>query len=49
MEQFNDENFLLQTKAARRLYHDYARELPIIDFHCHLDPTEIAGIVNLKT
>lgn len=42
MEQFNDENFLLQTKAARRLYHDYARELPIIDFHCHLDPTEIA-------
>lgn len=42
MEQFNDENFLLQTKTARRLYHDYARELPIIDFHCHLDPAEIA-------
>lgn len=42
MEQFNDEKFLLQTKTARRLYHDYARELPIIDFHCHLDPAEIA-------
>jgi glucuronate isomerase len=42
MKQFNDENFLLQTKTAQRLYHDYARELPIIDFHCHLDPREIA-------
>ncbi|MFA5301297.1 MAG: glucuronate isomerase [Bacteroidales bacterium] len=43
MKQFNDENFLLQTKTAQRLYHDYARELPIIDFHCHLDPAEIAN------
>ncbi|MCE9614417.1 MAG: glucuronate isomerase [Lentisphaerae bacterium] len=37
------DDFLLQTKAARRLYHDYARDLPIIDYHCHLPPAEIAA------
>ncbi|MHA6246933.1 glucuronate isomerase [Pontibacter sp. CAU 1760] len=39
---FLNEDFLLQTETARRLYHDYARHLPIIDYHCHLSPEAIA-------
>ena len=38
-----DENFLLENKAAEELYHEYAKELPIIDYHCHLPPDEIAS------
>jgi glucuronate isomerase len=37
------ENFLLESEAARELYFRHARELPIIDFHCHLPPAEVAG------
>lgn len=40
---FIHEDFLLDTEPARRLYHDYARNLPIIDYHCHLPPAEIAA------
>lgn len=40
---FLDDNFLLHSKTAEILYHDYAKDLPIIDFHCHLPPAEIAG------
>lgn len=36
------ENFLLATPAARRLYHEHAAKMPIIDYHCHLSPREIA-------
>jgi glucuronate isomerase len=36
-----DENFLLKNETAIRLYHDYAKEMPIIDYHCHLSPKEI--------
>ena len=36
-------DFLLTTKAARKLYHDYAADLPIIDFHCHLPPADVAA------
>lgn len=36
------EDFLLHTKASRRLYHEYAAEQPILDYHCHLSPEEIA-------
>src|ERR1700760_1308391 len=43
MKSFLDENFLLHTEAARRLYHDYAREMPVIDYHCHLPPNQIAA------
>ena len=39
---FLNDNFLLKTKTAQRLYHQYAKELPIIDYHNHLDPKEIA-------
>ncbi len=40
---FIHDDFLLETKAARRLYHDHAEQLPIIDYHCHLSPAEIAA------
>lgn len=42
MKPFLDQNFLLQTPTAERLYHEYAAGLPIIDYHNHLSPKEIA-------
>ena len=42
MKVFLDKNFLLQTKVAEELYHNYAAKMPIIDYHCHLPPNEIA-------
>ncbi len=42
---FNDENFLLQSRAAERLYHDYAADCPIYDYHSHLDPARLADDV----
>ncbi len=42
MKKFMDRDFVLQTKTARDLFHNHARELPIIDYHCHLIPREIA-------
>jgi len=48
MKEFLDDNFLLQGKTAQRLYHDYAAGLPIIDYHCHLPPNEIADNINFK-
>ena len=41
MKQFMDRDFLLATETARHLYQDYAANLPIIDYHCHLSPREI--------
>lgn len=41
MKTFMDENFLLETPTAQTLYHQYAEEMPIIDYHCHVDPKEI--------
>ena len=40
---FITDDFLLSTKEARRLYHEYAADLPIFDYHCHLRPEQIAG------
>ena len=37
-----DENFLLKSKTAQHLFHEYAKKMPIFDFHCHLSPSEIA-------
>lgn len=37
-----NDNFLLRTETAKHLYHDYAEKMPIIDYHCHLDPKWIA-------
>jgi len=41
MKKFMDDNFLLHSDTAVRLY-DYSKDLPIIDYHCHLEPKEIA-------
>ena len=43
MKNFNDKDFLLQNETAKVLFHDYAEKQPIIDYHCHLDPREIAS------
>lgn len=43
MKKFLDENFLLQSETAKLLYHDYAKNMPIIDYHCHLPPADIAN------
>lgn len=42
MKAFMDRDFLLETETAKTLYHDYAAAMPIIDYHCHLSPQEIA-------
>jgi glucuronate isomerase len=42
MKQFLDYNFVLSGETARYLYHEHAEHLPIIDYHCHLDPAAIA-------
>lgn len=42
MKKFLDENFLLENQTAELLYHQHAKDLPIIDYHCHLPPYEIA-------
>jgi glucuronate isomerase len=48
MKPFLDENFLLKTKTAQRLYHEYAQSMPLIDYHCHLSPQQIAENVQFK-
>ena len=42
MKTFITDQFLLKNKTAERLFHDYAKDMPIIDYHCHLSPQEIA-------
>lgn len=42
MKPFMDEKFLLNNETAIRLYEDYAKDMPIFDYHCHLNPKEIA-------
>ncbi|MEX1377493.1 MAG: glucuronate isomerase [Eubacteriales bacterium] len=42
MKRFLDNDFLLKTKTAQKLYHDFAEKMPIIDYHCHINPSEIA-------
>lgn len=48
MSQFLTEDFLLETEFARRLYHDYAKDQPIYDYHCHLPPEQIAEDYRFK-
>ncbi|MFB0496171.1 glucuronate isomerase [Mucilaginibacter sp. OAE612] len=48
MKNFLDQDFLLQTKTAQRLYHEFASHQPIIDYHCHLPPDQIADDINFK-
>ena len=42
MRNFINENFMLQNQIAETLYHDYVKDLPILDYHCHISPKEIA-------
>ncbi len=42
MKKFLDENFLLSNKTAQQLYHEYAKDMPVIDYHCHLSQQQIA-------
>ena len=41
MKQFMDADFMLHTETAKHLFHDYAEEMPLIDYHCHISPKEI--------
>ena len=41
MKAFMDKDFLLETPTAQHLFHDYAEKLPLVDYHCHLNPQEI--------
>ena len=41
MKQFLDKDFLLSTDMAKTIYHDYAENMPILDYHCHINPQEI--------
>lgn len=43
-----DENFLLQTKTAQDLYHNHAAKMPIFDYHCHINPQQIADNVQFE-
>ncbi len=49
MKPFMDKDFLLSTETAKTLYHDYAAKMPIIDYHCHINPQEIAENRSFKT
>lgn len=42
MKQFMDKDFLLSTDTAKTLFHDYAEKMPVLDYHCHINPQEIA-------
>ena len=48
MKSFLDENFLLKNKTAEVLYHEYAKSMPIIDYHCHLPQQQIAEDKNFE-
>lgn len=43
MKQFMDKDFLLSTKTAKKLYQEHAAVVPVLDYHCHINPAEIAN------
>lgn len=43
MKPFMDKDFLLETDTAKTLFHDYASKMPVIDYHCHINPEQIAN------
>lgn len=49
METFITEDFLLHNEFSKRLYHGFAKDLPIIDYHCHLSPKDIATDRKFRT
>lgn len=48
MKKFLDENFLLESKTAQLLYHDFAKQMPVIDYHNHLIPEQMANDINFE-
>lgn len=48
MKKFMDKDFLLTTETAKTLYHEHAEKMPIIDYHCHINPKEIAEDVRFE-
>jgi len=48
MRKFLDENFILHNKTAQQLYHDFAKQMPVIDYHNHLPPDQIANDINFQ-
>jgi glucuronate isomerase len=48
MKKFLDENFLLNSETAKYLYHEVAASIPIIDYHCHLDPKQVADDIQFE-
>ena len=49
MRKFMDEDFLLQNEPAKKLYHDFSEKMPILDYHCHISPREIAEDRHFET
>ena len=48
MNSLINDDFLLETNAARDLYNEFAKDLPIVDYHCHIEAKEIAEDINFK-
>ena len=48
MKPFIDDNFLLKNKISEQLYHNFAKNMPIIDYHNHLLPDQIASDINFE-
>ncbi len=48
MKPFLDENFLLHSEIAKKLYHEFAKDLPVIDYHNHLPVDQIANDINFE-
>ena len=44
MKAFMDKEFMLQSPTAQHLYHAYAEDMPICDYHCHIPPREIYAV-----
>ncbi len=49
MKPFMDKDFLLRSETACALYHGYAKDMPIVDYHCHIDAAEIANDKRYET
>ena len=49
MKTFMDKDFLLETETAKHLFHDYAESMPLVDYHCHISPREIAEDKHYET
>lgn len=45
---FINENFMLNNETGKHLYHDFAKDMPIYDYHCHLDPKQISENVKCE-